>query len=181
MCSHATQRGRPQGSDIRRLPPPLPTPHPSAGTAPPSSAPPTSDRGTEMGGGGHRDTRFPCCVSNFSKNCSVHFLPSVTTLLITDPSNLSVPTVRRCTHPSTTNTRAGDAASLGLGEGAVGEDRNSQCKLRGTREAWTPAAREPWGRQTRREGWNRAGRTARRAWAPPTLRSRWTRAAAGSP
>lgn len=50
-------------------------------------------------------------------------------------------------------------------------------------EAWTPAAREPWGGGTRREeGWNRAGKGREETGiAALTLRSQWPKAAAGSP
>lgn len=68
-------------------------------------------------------------------------------------------------HPSTTQTRAGDAASLGLGE-KVGEERNGQHKLRGAlrgldagsqRRALGPRNEErgelePCGEGPRREG-----------------------------
>lgn len=73
---------------------------------------------------GHKDlgwrTQIPDFPAVFQTSAQLFCaFPSATAPEITDPPNLRFPTVQRFTYPSTTHTRAGDAASLGMGEGGV--------------------------------------------------------------
>lgn len=182
MCNLGSKCGRRTGSGSGSDT--TPTPTPGTGTAPPGSAPHTSPGGTKIWGGEHRDHISLRCFK-LQHNCSAHFL-SATAPEITGPSSLRFPTVQRFSYPSTTQTRAGDAASLGMGEGGVEKTGTVRCP---PRYPARPAAGRPRAlglRNKKRGGWGSCGEGPRGEGGPAgvaalTLRIQWPRAAAGSP